>query len=63
MADISMCINEFCPIKDHCERYKATPNEFYQAYGDFDYYYDKKGNVICKDYLQEKLNGNKYEKL
>jgi hypothetical protein len=63
MANITMCINEFCPLKKDCERYTAIPNEFYQAYGDFDYYYDSKGNVVCKDYKKPEHKSNRYEKL
>jgi hypothetical protein len=32
MPDISMCINEGCPVKLTCYRYTATPTEYRQAY-------------------------------
>ena len=63
MADITMCINEFCPKKKECYRYTATPEELHQWYGDFDYHYDSKGNVVCKDYMPNPPKSNEYEKL
>lgn len=35
MADIAMCMNEFCTLKDSCYRYKAQPHDIWQSYGDF----------------------------
>lgn len=35
MPDISMCMNETCPIKKSCYRYTATPSEHWQSYGSF----------------------------
>jgi hypothetical protein len=32
MPDISMCINENCPVKLRCYRHTATPTEYRQAY-------------------------------
>lgn len=32
MPGISMCKGENCPIKEYCYRFKATPNQFAQAY-------------------------------
>jgi len=32
MTDITMCEGKGCPIKNHCYRHIAKPNEFRQAY-------------------------------
>jgi len=32
MADISICEGEGCKIKETCYRFKAKPNEHWQAY-------------------------------
>ncbi len=50
MPDISMCNDIFCPVKDDCYRFTATPSYFTQLYADFqydklgkcDYFYDNK---------------------
>lgn len=34
MADISMCRNNLCPLKDKCYRYNARPSEW-QSYGSY----------------------------
>ncbi len=40
MADISMCRNVICTLKEKCYRYTAKPSS-YQTYADFTQ--DKKG--------------------
>lgn len=35
--DISKCSNKDCPIKEKCYRWTATPNEFRQAYCEFEF--------------------------
>ena len=32
MADISMCTNHECSLKDTCYRYLAKPNKYWQSY-------------------------------
>ena len=32
MADITMCRDEECKLKEECYRYKAKPNEYGQSY-------------------------------
>jgi hypothetical protein len=32
MADISMCIEKECKLKDDCYRFKAKPSEYGQSY-------------------------------
>ena len=36
MPDISMCNGNGCKRKDECYRYRATPDPYWQAYGNFD---------------------------
>lgn len=55
MSDITKCVNNECPLKENCYRYKAVPDTI-QSYADFqfnddgscDYFYDmqKKMNKI-----------------
>ena len=47
MADITMCKNENCPVKDTCFRYLATPSQ-YQAY----YVFDENSNEPCDSYWE-----------
>lgn len=46
MPDISMCVNEECKRKETCYRYKAKPDKYMQAYGEFkepcDHYWEDK---------------------
>lgn len=32
MADISMCVDEKCPMRKSCYRFMAKPNELLQSY-------------------------------
>ena len=32
MSDITKCQGTKCPVKEHCKRFTATPNEHWQAY-------------------------------
>lgn len=36
MADITMCINDECPMRDQCYRAQATPNEHRQSVAYFE---------------------------
>lgn len=44
MADITMCENHKCYVKEKCYRYQAIPSE-YQSYSYFDYD-DSQGNCF-----------------
>ena len=44
MADISMCINESCPLKLSCYRYLAQPDDIMQSYAKFEW--EKENGVI-----------------
>jgi len=68
MADISMCLNKSCPIKDKCYRTTAIPNEFRQAYSEFnynketescDYFYDDIWSGQLHANRSSPTNGNK----
>lgn len=41
MADITMCQNKECKLKDNCYRYQAVPSRFWQSYAEWDYKRDK----------------------
>ena len=55
MADISMCTDKECTLKETCYRFKATPG-YWQSYADF-----KQVNGKCDYYwqLKEKNNGTR----
>jgi hypothetical protein len=36
MPDISLCKNYMCPLAEECYRFTAKPDEFYQAYSEFE---------------------------
>lgn len=42
MADITMCKNDKCPVKNNCLRFTAIPTMEWQAYDTFFYDYKKK---------------------
>lgn len=48
--DITMCEGKTCPLKDHCYRYTAKPNEFRQSYFVEEPYKIKNNKFKC-DYL------------
>ena len=37
MPDITMCKPQYCELREHCYRYMAIPNEYWQSYADFSY--------------------------
>lgn len=61
MADISMCINEECPLKENCYRYTAPAAEFWQAYGDFEYFINDKKQVVCDHYWDNSAQRSKFD--
>lgn len=50
MGDITMCDGGKCPLKETCYRYKATPNEYRQAYFLEEPFVETKEGVICNHY-------------
>jgi len=49
-SDISMCMNDTCPLRETCYRFKATPEPLYQAYAGFKYETKEDGEVYCDGY-------------
>lgn len=35
MPDISMCMNNTCPLRDKCYRYRAVPDKYWQTFAGF----------------------------
>ena len=50
MADISMCYNDTCPLRETCYRFTAKPNPWRQTYADFTWSEDNEGKITCGDY-------------
>lgn len=48
MADITMCNNDNCTLKELCYRYTATPTEEWQAYAKFEQ--DESG--MCEHFVK-----------
>ena len=53
MPDITMCINEFCELKNYCYRYTANPKEFMQSYAEFKPKRNSEGLLDCDHYWVE----------
>jgi len=53
MADICMCRNETCPLKETCYRFNAIADDYWQTYSDFEY---KDG---CNHYWKMDFKPNK----
>lgn len=49
MADIAMCMREYCPNAYKCYRVQAKPNDKWQSYSAFNYH-TLKGEVVCEYY-------------
>jgi hypothetical protein len=52
MADITMCKNETCPMKNRCYRYTAIPSD-YQSYSNFGLV-DQFWQVLCEFWIVKK---------
>jgi hypothetical protein len=51
MADISLCRNKECPMRDECYRATATPSKFRQWYSSFTPVYNPEENKVeCDHY-------------
>ena len=48
--DISKCANKECPLRDKCWRFTAPDSPYRQAYADFEFKVNEKGEVKC-DYF------------
>ena len=56
MADISMCLNEKCPIKTKCRRYMTIPNKQWQSYAEFE------GGKKCSGFVKYYGKKEKWKK-
>jgi len=64
MADITMCNDYSCPLKEKCYRYTATANEYYQMYLTSSpwLYHDENGQKVIKcKYFWDNTNQDKDE--
>lgn len=52
MPDISMCMNDECPLKKICYRWAAYPDDCVQSYADFKFETNEKGETECEHYLK-----------
>ena len=55
MPDITMCRNQFCPIKDRCYRWTAEPNPRWQSYA---WFKEPNGSEKCLNFLEDVRNKN-----
>ncbi len=58
MADISMCRNEFCTLKETCYRFNAPVNEYRQSYANFKQDTNGKCDSYWEDEVQIKIKNN-----
>ena len=54
MADITMCVNDKCPLSGKCYRSTAKANKDYQAFQWFEYTIDADNGPICEDFIDNK---------
>lgn len=36
MVDVTLCMNNHCPLRDKCYRYRAIPDKYWQSYSKFE---------------------------
>lgn len=36
MVDVTLCVNNHCPLRDKCYRYRAIPDKYWQSYSKFE---------------------------
>lgn len=51
MADITMCVNNDCPLAQTCYRQQAPSDSEWQSLCSFEFTTDSQGNVKCDNYL------------
>ncbi len=49
--DITMCVNNSCPVADDCWRYGGPPNKYQQSYQVFEPKQDDEEDFICDFYI------------
>ena len=50
MADITMCTNITCPLRESCYRFKANRNELWQSVAKFEWYVENGMFPKCQMY-------------
>lgn len=58
MPDISLCRNEFCPLRNNCYRATAVPSEYMQSYAVFELKEDGSCDYIIKIKSKENWKEN-----
>ena len=59
MPDITMCINEACPLSHSCWRFNCPPSKYLQSLAKFEPQVDEVlGEVECKMYLDNENRTN-----
>lgn len=56
MADITMCQNKKCPVRNQCHRYTAPVTPQWQAYGS---YFEPTGDSGCEFFWSNEGYGDK----
>lgn len=51
MPDMTICANEFCPLKTTCYRYRAQPSEW-QPYANFENKTKENGEIECAYFIK-----------
>ena len=62
MPDITMCVGIFCPLKETCYRYLASPNEYQSYFLEAPYKNNECEHYWKIDNPQKKTNENKFTK-
>jgi len=50
MPDIAMCLNDACPLRMGCYRFRAIPHDTRQAYAGFEYQLTESG-PSCEHFM------------
>lgn len=51
MADITKCTNSECELKEHCYRWTAKSNEYWQSVRKYEFTIDDEGRLDCENLL------------
>lgn len=51
MPDITMCMNDGCPLAGSCYRHEAKPNEYWQSFAMFEYQLTSEG-TLCDNFIE-----------
>lgn len=60
MSDITLCVNDFCPMRSNCKRYRKGDGSPLQSYSYFNEENDDKCDFqLCLFPQQKRSNGQK----